>query len=100
MKREVSQSVANLGHSVKRLAIEEPNPLMAHPSSPVAAPTNLEPVLSTSRDDFDLLFEKLDEIGRGGFSTVYRCKEKKTREIYAVKVFLFPLFLANPPLGD
>jgi serine/threonine protein kinase len=89
MKREVSQSVANLGHSVKRLAIEEQEKLMAtkvSPSSPTYR-TNLEPVLSTSRDDFDVLYEKLNEIGRGGFSTVYRCRDKKTKQIYAVKVW-------------
>lgn len=85
LKREVSTSVANLQQSVKRLALEE-DILQANMTTPTYR-TNIESVISTSRDDFDLIYERLDEIGRGGFSTVYRCKNKVTQEIYAVKVY-------------
>jgi len=57
-------------------------------------PSGFEPVLSTSRDNFDSSYERLSEIGRGGFSVVYQCKNKFTGEMYAVKVIdLRPLRL-------
>lgn len=104
LKREISASVANLQQSVKRLALAEeekdhtstfidmnPQTMTSTPetkttTAPYRANNILESVISTSRDDFDVLYEKLDEIGRGGFSTVHRCRNKKTQEIYAVKV--------------
>ena len=46
----------------------------------------LEPVLSISRHDFDSSYEKLEEIGRGGFSVVYKCRNRISGEIFAVKV--------------
>jgi serine/threonine protein kinase len=52
----------------------------------MTSPPILESVLSTSRVDFDLRYQKLDEIGRGGFSVVYKCRDKETGTIYAVKV--------------
>lgn len=45
-------------------------------------------VLSTSSDNFDERYEMLNEVGRGGFSIVYRCRDKLTNEICAVKVTL------------
>jgi hypothetical protein len=87
VKREISHnsSVTHLNQSVKRLALEDE--ITHHmKSSPVRTEQSMEPVLSISRDDFDQIYEKLDEIGRGGFSTVHKCVNKITREIYAVKV--------------
>jgi serine/threonine protein kinase len=83
---------------VKRLALEDE--VTHHMKlSPVRLDQNLEPVLSISRDDFDQIYQKLDEIGRGGFSTVYKCVNKITKEIYAVKVREFSLasFLTLAP---
>lgn len=92
LKREVSESVSNLRHSVKRMALEDSN------SNVVLVPREnnaLEPVLSISQHNFEDKYEKLNEIGRGGFSVVYRCKNKITNEIYAVKVSVFLFVVAN-----
>jgi hypothetical protein len=43
-------------------------------------------VLSTSRDNFHMKYEVMNEIGRGGFSKVYKCRNRQTDGIYAVKV--------------
>jgi hypothetical protein len=49
--------------------------------------TPLRAILSKLSDDFDVKYEILnDEIGRGGFSIVYKCQNRLTKEIYAVKV--------------
>ena len=98
LKREVSKSIANLQHSVKRLAIGEQeddteitssiSPSLLNMENEFNVPA-LEQVLSTSRQDFDETYEKLDEIGRGGFSVVYRCRSRVTGEIFAVKVITF-----------
>ena len=53
----------------------------------------LESVLSTSRHDFDSAYEKLDEIGRGGFSVVYKCRDRVSGDIFAVKVFASPAMI-------
>lgn len=42
-------------------------------------------LLTSSCDEFDSLYDMLEEIGRGGFSVVYKCRQKYTGEIYAVK---------------
>ena len=46
----------------------------------------IEAVLFNSKVNFELNYEKLNEIGRGGFSIVYKCRNKLNNEIYAVKV--------------
>ena len=43
-------------------------------------------VLSSSKQNFTDIYNVLDEIGRGGFSTVYRCQNKLNSETHAVKV--------------
>mmetsp|Transcript_3564 Transcript_3564/g.5547 ORF Transcript_3564/g.5547 Transcript_3564/m.5547 type:complete len:880 (+) Transcript_3564:126-2765(+) len=116
LKRENSKSVTTLQRSVKRLAIAEDkdvnkgmissptnsppyfdgynvSPVPVSEAAPMASP-GLEPVLSTSRDDFDSSYERLSEIGRGGFSVVYKCRHRTSGEVYAVKVIdLRPLRL-------
>jgi hypothetical protein len=86
LKREVSQSIANLQHSVKRLAIDNERTYMISPEP--QHPPRVETVLSTSRDDFDSVYDILSEIGRGGFSVVYQCRHKESKEIFAVKVVI------------
>jgi hypothetical protein len=50
----------------------------------------LRPILSKLSDDFDVKYEILNhEIGRGGFSIVYKCQNRFTKEIYAVKVSIY-----------
>lgn len=44
------------------------------------------PVLSQASDGFSERYEILNEVGRGGFSVVYRCRDRMSGEIYAVKV--------------
>ena len=39
---------------------------------------------------FHRKYHLLDELGRGGYGFVYRCIEKKTRQIYAVKMNFDP----------
>jgi serine/threonine protein kinase len=43
-------------------------------------------VMSEADDNFASKYEKLEEIGRGGFSVVYKCRDRISNEIYAVKV--------------
>lgn len=76
-KRETSVSVVDLRNTVKRLAIssEEMNG-----SQPIVS------VFSAAHDNFEAKYEKLNEIGRGGFSVVYQCREKISGNIFAVKV--------------
>lgn len=60
-----------------------------------AAPSRTQPIgnpiksiLSHARSDFTDKYELLSEIGRGGFSTVYQCKDRENGVVYAVKVTL------------
>ena len=53
----------------------------------------LQQILSSSflssnitNEIFNSLYEIIEEIGRGGFSIVYKCLNKATKKIYAVKV--------------
>jgi serine/threonine protein kinase len=46
----------------------------------------IQSILSNARADFGLKYELLKEIGRGGFSTVYQCRDRLDSVIYAVKV--------------
>jgi serine/threonine protein kinase len=56
--------------------------------SPLLHPTGppIQSILSNARGDFSSKYELLKEIGRGGFSTVYQCKDRSDGVIYAVKV--------------
>lgn len=85
LKREVSESVSNLRQSVKRLALENSNLNM----KPIPHNSNNENILINSKKNFNEIYEILNEIGRGGFSIVYKCKNILTNEIYAVKVYYF-----------
>lgn len=65
-----------------------------HHQSPSHHMTPLRTILSKLSDDFDMKYDLLNEIGRGGFSTVYQCQNRITKEIYAVKAIdLRPLRL-------
>ena len=64
------------------------------------APSRMQPngnpiksILSHARSDFNDKYELMSEIGRGGFSTVYQCKDRENGVIYAVKVIFCYLFL-------
>jgi len=50
-------------------------------------------VTSTAKDDFNSKYGIVREIGRGGFSIVYQCRDKSSQVDYAVKVI--NLLLAN-----
>jgi serine/threonine protein kinase len=43
-------------------------------------------VFSQAKENFSDKYEMMHEVGRGGFSIVYKCREKVTNHIYAVKV--------------
>ena len=58
--------------------------LHMHRSQPTGPP--LHSILSNARADFSEKYELLNEIGRGGFSTVYQCRNRVDGCIYAVKV--------------
>lgn len=100
-KRETSVSVVDLHNSVKRLAIssstaQEPipggNAHIVHPSDNMKSKhmnnsIPLNTVLSVANDiNFESKYELQQEIGRGGFSVVYKCKERSTGVIFACKV--------------
>jgi serine/threonine protein kinase len=58
------------------------------------AKEGLARVMSKSSNDFDDKYEILDEIGKGGFSKVHRCRSRSSGQIFAVKVIdLQPLRL-------
>lgn len=75
-----------------------PNPISIPSSVPTPPPalslkmpdpTNsamVTSIMSSSKVNFSELYKVVDEIGRGGFSTVYRCINRSTENIYAVKV--------------
>jgi hypothetical protein len=54
-----------------------------HPPKPTG---HIQSILSNARSDFSEKYELLNEIGRGGFSTVYQCRDRLNGTIYAVKV--------------
>lgn len=45
-------------------------------------------VMSSAQDDFSTKYDLIREIGKGGFSTVFQCKDRRTGVDYAVKVSL------------
>lgn len=50
-------------------------------------------VLSTANElDFDSKYELGKEIGKGGFSCVYQCRDRNTGVVYAVKVRILTLY--------
>ena len=58
------------------------------PNSPITT------VFSSAEDGFHSKYDLLEEIGRGGFSVVYKCRDKISNQIYAVKIIdLRPLRL-------
>eukprot|EP00607_Mallomonas_marina_P008044 CAMPEP_0182417790 /NCGR_PEP_ID=MMETSP1167-20130531/2209_1 /TAXON_ID=2988 /ORGANISM="Mallomonas Sp, Strain CCMP3275" /LENGTH=881 /DNA_ID=CAMNT_0024591555 /DNA_START=232 /DNA_END=2877 /DNA_ORIENTATION=- len=58
------------------------------------SPPKVTTVLSSAGSNFESLYERGQQIGRGGFSTVYQCTERSTGVVYAVKIIdLRPLRL-------
>lgn len=91
-KRETSVSTADLHNSVKRLAIsastaQEPLPGSNAHIVNTSGANKLNTVLSVANDiNFESKYELMQEIGRGGFSVVYKCRERATGIVYACKV--------------
>ena len=94
-KRETSISVADLRDDVKRMAISKSTANVIEADQSSTNMNNNKPittVFSTAGADFDSKYEKLAEIGRGGFSVVYKCKECSSGEIFAVKVIYMYIY--------
>lgn len=91
-KRETSVSTADLHNSVKRLAIsastaQEPLPGSNAHIVNTSGANKLNTVLSVANDiNFESKYELMQEIGRGGFSVVYKCRERATSIVYACKI--------------
>lgn len=92
-KRHISTSATDLhmsdmSDSVKRLAIAREGHPVAAPSilPPVRAPSPILTVMSNAKDDFTSRYEVIREIGKGGFSTVYQCRQRTSGRDFAVKV--------------
>lgn len=92
-KRELSTSVSELhsvSENIKRLAVSfEGHPKMSlSVQFPAPNATNYSVLgpKASAQDDFNSHYEIVKEIGKGGFSTVYKCKSKQTSTDYAVKV--------------
>ena len=62
-----------------------PQPMHQLRPNPISSP-HIQSILSNARADFSEKYELLSEIGRGGFSTVYQCRDRENGNIYAVKV--------------
>eukprot|EP00601_Ochromonadales_sp_CCMP2298_P027966 CAMPEP_0173274590 /NCGR_PEP_ID=MMETSP1143-20121109/2522_1 /TAXON_ID=483371 /ORGANISM="non described non described, Strain CCMP2298" /LENGTH=901 /DNA_ID=CAMNT_0014211413 /DNA_START=111 /DNA_END=2812 /DNA_ORIENTATION=+ len=90
LKRDTS--TASVQDSIKRLA-------MSHDGHPETAlhihnPESLSKtftggivtVMSNAQDDFRSKYDVIRELGKGGFSTVYQCRERATGADFAVKV--------------
>ena len=58
----------------------------AHVHRPLPTGPPIHSILSNARADFSEKYELLNEIGRGGFSTVYQCRNRVDGNVYAVKV--------------
>lgn len=48
----------------------------------------IKSILSNARSNFAEKYELMSEIGRGGFSTVYQCRDRLSGIVHAVKVQL------------
>ena len=95
-KRETSTTVSDLymmnsmSDSIKRLAISKDG----HPKSNYhVGGTGILSVMSNAKDDFSSKYELIREIGKGGFSTVYQCREKSNGLDYAVKVCIYSILI-------
>lgn len=101
IKRELSGSVfleeLSLSDKIKRLAISVdgmPNDSKFRSEDPkeftlalrIPDPPPIFPVMSSASDSFAEHYVMMEEIGRGGFSTVYKCQSRVTGAFFAVKV--------------
>jgi serine/threonine protein kinase len=109
VKRETSVDVSDLrtvSDNIKRLAISvDGHPVKSPPHSleravmpavqettamntqlQLTSPPPVYSILSDAKVGFGDRYELLKEIGRGGFSTVYQCRDRSDGSIYAVKV--------------
>lgn len=103
LKRELSTSVSDLhlatvSNSIKKLKIHREGPQSPMPltirnpdkTNNGHANANLVTVMSQARDDFGQRYEIIKEVGKGGFSVVYQCRNRQTGVDYAVKVSFVP----------
>jgi serine/threonine protein kinase len=97
VKRETSTAVADLHmnslpDSIKRLAMsQDGHPETAlHIHNPESLNSNftggIVTVMSNAQEDFRGKYDVIRELGKGGFSTVYQCRERATGADFAVKV--------------
>lgn len=87
-KRMTSISVTDLHATVMNLSM----------NNNISVSTNNKNMNITSKYTkiFDIKYIKMEQIGRGGFSCVYKCKNRITDVIYAVKIIdLRPLRLKD-----
>jgi hypothetical protein len=87
IKRELSYSRSTDHHltdSIKRVKINRPEMTLSLRKPSENYP--LVSVMSSARDDFSQRYEIVKEVGKGGFSTVYQCRNRATGLDYAVKV--------------
>lgn len=78
MKRGISKSYSRFKESIKRLA---------KGSSNKDKDGEIVATVTPDGDDwFDNNFEMMEQIGKGGFATVFVCKKRGTDNKYAVKV--------------
>ncbi|RYY87286.1 hypothetical protein EON63_04270 [archaeon] len=77
----------NMADSIKKLAIAKDGQPHAIPSIvPPKDTHSIMTVMSNAQDDFNSRYELVREIGKGGFSTVYQCRNRNDGKDYAVKV--------------
>lgn len=80
----------SVADSIKRLAISQdghPHPqVVLRSNNKEGMKTAFTKVMSTAREDFSAKYDIIREIGKGGFSTVYQCRDRPTKKDYAVKV--------------
>ena len=82
MKRRVSKGFSRLRESIKKITIRKSR----DQGGLVDENGGINVSAGADGDWFDENFEVMEQIGKGGFATVYRCKKRGSEEKYAVKV--------------
>lgn len=82
----VNTSVNNTAVNADVIVQDRGKPIPVSKARVEATGLPIKSILSNARSDFAEKYELMSEIGRGGFSTVYQCRDRLSGIIHAVKV--------------
>jgi hypothetical protein len=90
-----SYTSSNDSHDSNMAAFNESHKMSQFSLNMPQAGNPIVSIMSQANANFDGKYEILNEIGRGGFSVVHRCRDRSSGEMFAVKVLLLcALFVA------